>query len=412
MATIAIVRYPGMKDKRGTVPLYLRATVGTTVRYASLGLRIPERHWNAKAETVRKAHADHARLNQYLLDAKAAAQSVMADLLANGQQVTAARIRDGLRSKLQQTQKEHTEDFLGYCDGLLSEFERRGQIATHRAYRTAVRKLRSYVRKHRGWSELPFDEVTVPLMRGFQTYLVEELGNKPNTVHKNMASIRTLLYYAIKDGRFPQERNPFFQITLRKEKVQKDKLSIEEIEALEALELEPETLLWHVRNWFLFAFYAGGMRFSDVATLCWKHVRSNRLSYRMKKTNETTSIVLVPPALEILSHYRQRNTGPEARVFPVLDGYDVATPEKLHRAIGTRNALVNKYLKKLQRRADLETKLSFHLARHSLADYLRKKGWSIYDISKVLAHANVQVTEQYLKGFDSEDLDEKMQQVF
>ena len=167
-----------------------------------------------------------------------------------------------------------------------------------------------------------------------------------------------------------------------------------------------------MRNWFLFAFYAGGMRFSDVAMLRWKHVRGNRLSYRMKKTNEATSIVLVSPALEILDPYRQRDTGPEARVFPILDGYDVSTAEKLHRAIGTRNALVNKYLKKLQRLAGLETKLSFHLARHSLADYLRKKGWSIYDISKVLAHANVRVTEQYLRGFDSEDLDEKMQQVF
>ena len=62
--------------------------------------------------------------------------------------------------------------------------------------------------------------------------------------------------------------------------------------------------------------------------------------------------------------------------------------------------------------AGIETPISFHLARHSLADYLRKKGWSIYDISKVLAHANVRVTEQYLKGFDSTDLDEKFGKVF
>ncbi|MCZ6780847.1 MAG: phage integrase SAM-like domain and Arm DNA-binding domain-containing protein, partial [Nitrospirae bacterium] len=254
-----------MKDKKGTVPLYVRATVGGTVRYASLGLRIPERHWNAKAGEVRKTNPDHARLNQYLIDVKAAAQSVLADLLANGQKVTAPRIRDGLRARLEGREEEQAGDFLAYCVNLLSVFERRGQIATHRVYRTAVRKLRDYVRPHRGWSELPFDEITVPLMRGFQTYLIEEVGNKPNTVHKNVTSIRTLLYYAIKDGLFPQERNPFFQITLRKEKVQKDKLDIEEIEALEALELEPETLIWHVRNWFLFAFYAGGMRFSDVA---------------------------------------------------------------------------------------------------------------------------------------------------
>ena len=412
MAKISVVRYPGMKDKRGTVPLYVRATAAGTVRYASLGLRIPERQWNTKAGTVRKSHPEHAKLNRYLADVQARAEAVVTDLIASGQKVTAARIRDGLRAKLHGEAEERSGDFLAYCEDLLGEYERRGQIATHRAYRTAVRKLRDYVKQRRGWSELPFEELTVPLMRGFQTYLVESLGNKPNTVHKSMTSVRTLLYYAIKDGRFAQERNPFFQITLRKGKAQKGKLSMEEIEALEALELEEHSLLWQVRSWFLFAFYAGGMRFSDVATLRWEHLRDGRLAYRMKKTNEATSIMLVPPALELLEHYRPRETGPEAYVFPILDGYDTATPVALHRAIGTRNALANKYLKKIQERAGLETKLSFHLARHSLADYLRKKGWSIYDISKVLAHANVRVTEQYLKGFDADDLDEKMRQAF
>ena len=132
----------------------------------------------------------------------------------------------------------------------------------------------------------------------------------------------------------------------------------------------------------------------------------------MKKTNEATSIGLVPQALEILEKYQHRNTGPEERVFSILDGYNISTPAKVHQSISTRNVLTNKYLKKIQEMAGIETPISFHLARHSLADYLRKKGWSIYDISKVLAHANVRVTEQYLKGFDSTDLDEKFGRVF
>ena len=136
---------------------------------------------------------------------------------------------------------------------------------------------------------------------------------------------------------------------------------MEEIEAVEGLELEKGTLLWHVRNWFLFAFYAGGMRFSDVATLRWESLRGDRLAYRMRKTDEVASVALVPPALELLAPYRPCDTGPEAYVFPVLDGYNTSTPALLLRAIGTRNTLVNKYLKKIQAQAGLETKLSFHL---------------------------------------------------
>ena len=412
MATVAIVRYPGMKDKRGTVPLYVRVTAGSTVRYASLGLRLSERHWNAKAGEVRKTHPDHAHLNQYLLSVRAVAQSVVASFLAGGQKLTAARIRDGLRAELEGKSETREGDFLAYCEKLLREYERRGQVATGRGYAIAVRKLRDYIRAHHGWSELPFDELTVPLLRGYQTYLVEEVGNGTNTVHRRMRAIRALLYQAIRDGAFPQERNPFFHLTLRTSKVRKAKLSMEEIEAVEVLALKEETLLWHVRCWFLFAFYAGGMRFSDVATLRWESLRGDRLAYRMRKTDEVASVALVPPALELLAPYRHRDTGPEALVFPILDGYDTSTPASLLRAIGTRNALVNKYLKKIQAQAGLETKLSFHLARHSLADYLRRKGWGLYDISKVLGHANVQVTERYLKGFDAEDLDEKMRGLF
>ena len=171
-----------------------------------------------------------------------------------------------------------------------------------------------------------------------------------------------------------------------------------------------------MRNWFLFAFYAGGMRFSDVVTVKWKHVlrqgEDRFISYKMQKTKEGQSTLLVGQARALLEHYEDRAGDREAFVFNILDGYDVSTPMLLRSAIESRNALANKYLKKIQARVGLETDLTFHLARHSLADYLRKQGFSIYDISKVLGHANMRITEQYLKGFDREDLTEKMRRMF
>ncbi|MDZ4700021.1 MAG: site-specific integrase [Rhodothermales bacterium] len=412
MATISIVRYPGMKNHEGTVPLYLRASAGNKVRYASLNVRIPEADWNSRTEQVRKTNPHHANLNRYLLDVKSEAQAVLAELLAKGQQVTAARLRDGLRSKIDPEEEQNAGDFLAYAMELCNEYERRGQISTFESYRTSVLQLRDFMKARYGRAELPFEEITVTLLRGFETYLHETVKSAINTVHKRMRSIRTLLYTSIRDGRFPQEQNPFFQLKLKSAKVEKGRLSIEEIEAIERLELPAHSPIWHTRNSFLFAFYAGGMRFSDVVLLQWRHVQGDRLSYKMKKTNEATSIALVPPALKILEFYADRRTSPYGSVFPMIDGYDTSTQRDLHNAISSRNSLANKYLKQIQQKLGIQTRLSFHLARHSLADYLRRKGWSIYDISKVLAHANVRVTEQYLRGFDSEDLDEKMRSVF
>ncbi len=415
MATISIVRYSGKKSADGTMPLYFRASVGNTVRYASLNLRIPEPDWNERTSQVRKTNPHHANLNRYLLEVKSKAQGVLSELLADGQQVTAERIRDGLLKAMGKEVAEEgvtPDDFLVYCHELLDDYERRGQVATVISYRTTVMRLRDYIKKRHGWTELPFQEITVSFLRGFETHLIDTFKNGTNTVHKRMRIMRTLLYHAIRDGRYPQEHNPFFHLKLKGAKVRKAKLSLEEIEAIERIELQAGSLHDHVRNAFLFAFYAGGMRFSDVVTLQWRHVQGNRLSYRMKKTDESTSILLVPPALKILEQFADRNTSPFALVFPMIERYDVSTDRGLHSAISSQNVVANRYLKDIAKQAGIETHLSFHLARHSLADYLRCKGWSIYDISKVLAHSNVRVTEQYLKGFDSEDLDEKMRQMF
>src|SRR5690606_5356757 len=106
-------------------------------------------------------------------------------------------------------------------------------------------------------------------------------------------------------GLVSQDSNPFFTVRLKDEKVQKDFVTYEEIRSIEQLELKPHSLIWHVRNYFLFAFYAGGMRWSDVALLKWKHVQGGRTRYKMRKTKEGAGVPLLPQAREILGRYEE-----------------------------------------------------------------------------------------------------------
>ena len=397
MAKVNVYARADKRDSAGTVPLFLRIAHKNSTRYVSLGLRVKERHWNPQARQVRKSNLNHAKLNHYLAESVAEAQSIVADLLSQKESITAQAIKLRMKAVLDGEEDDARDDFIAYCEARLEDYRRRGQISTWKAYRTALRKLRDYVRRELGRDDLPFSAITLPIMRGLKTYMIDDLGNAPNTVHKSMASLHTMLGSAIKEGRFPWEKDPFRHITLRKERPNKDKLSFEEVQRIEQCDLASGTLLWHVRNWFLFAFYAGGMRFSDVATVKWKHVLRQGddlfISYKMQKTKEGQSTLLVAQARAILEPYQDRAGDREAFVFNILDGYDVSTPMLLRSAIESRNALANKYLKKIQAGVG-------------------KQGFSIYDISKVLGHANTRITEQYLKGFDREDLTMKMKQVF
>ena len=85
--------------------------------------------------------------------------------------------------------------------------------------------------------------------------------------------------------------------------------------------------------------------------------------------------------------------------------------------IRSQNAVANKYLKELAKRAEageaaMPAKLTFHIARHSFADLARKAGWDVYAISKALGHAGLAVTEHYLAGFDGDSLDGNLGALF
>ena len=87
---------------------------------------------------------------------------------------------------------------------------------------------------------------------------------------------------------------------------------------------------------------------------------------------------------------------------------NLSTPLARHSAISTRNALANKYPKKLQKKASIMTNLTFHLSRHSLAGYLLEQGYDVYTIKEVLGHEAVKITEDYLRGFKGSGPDEAM----
>jgi integrase len=132
----------------------------------------------------------------------------------------------------------------------------------------------------------------------------------------------------------------------------------------------------------------------------------------MKKTSEGAGVPIVDKAEAILNRYDNRPQEPESRVFPILDRYDLDEMEDVQRAIESRNAYVNRQLKKVQEKAEIETNLTFHLARHSAAWKLYREMGDIYKVKRILGHSRVEVTEEYLRGFPDTEMDEEYEGVF
>jgi len=234
-------------------------------------------------------------------------------------------------------------------------------------------------------------------------------GYKVNTIHNNLKTIRAIFYAAMKEGIISPEKNPFLVFKLKLDnKIKKEKLTVEEIIAIEQLVLERETLIWHVRNCFLFSFYCAGIRVSDLLQLKWSNITSvGRLDYQMEKTGKQKSINLIPKAKKIIEEYKKDKSHPSHFIFPLIPfDADIKAPSVLFNQISSKTALLNKYLKKIAVLAGIEKPLSTHIARHSFSDIARKRKASIYDISKMLGHSSIKITEMYLASLDLDSQDE------
>ena len=262
-----------------------------------------------------------------------------------------------------------------------------------------LKKLRACLGNEIHWKDLDKQAVS-----NFEQCLREKYGNSVNTIRSELKRFRRVIKQGIKEGVVKPDVDPFLVYDRPKaEPVNRRKLSIEEIRALEELELEAGSPLCLARDAFLLSFYGGGVRFGDICRLKREHIKEGRLEYRMMKTNTMVSIPLPEPALTIVEAYARSE---KEYLFPFLRDGDEANSVKLRRRISSRNVVVNQNLKKMARLAGIEEDgLSFHVARHSFADYARRQSGDLYAVSKSLGHTSLQVTQNYLKSFDKDAVD-------
>lgn len=220
------------------------------------------------------------------------------------------------------------------------------------------------------------------------------LGNIPNTVSKSLKMLRTLILIAIKNGDFLKEAYPFKDYKIKHIDpvlTSRDYLEPDELLKVEQL-LSPENIesltlgeRKAVKR-FLFACYTG-LRFSDVNNLNRKqHIfgkyvlnpETNEMIYRvyielmMEKTGRPVFIPLIDKAVELL------NETESEFVF-----------EKIS------NQKVNEHLKNINKKASLNKKLSFHVARHSFATICFLYGIPEQVGQKLLGHKNRKFMEVY-----------------
>lgn len=407
MATITPILRRSKRDKRGRCPIWIRISDRDGDRFISLGEKVLWSEWNPRTGRVRKSHDNADDLNQLIQQKVTEARAAILRLKIDGDYVTADVVKEALTP-------DDRPDLFAFWQRHLDELEARGKIGRLRRLRATKGKMEEFIGRER----LPFDQLTPRLLTEFETHCLSK-NNKQSTIATNLRDIKTIVNRAVRERLIKPGDSPFAYFKIKQgQTAERTKLTFAEVMAIERLQLDEGSDLWHARHVFLFSFYAAGVRFSDCAMMTHGKIISgidgaaDRLAYRMGKSGKLQSVKITPPARRILDSYLKDAADDDRFIFPLMEGYDLTSPKKLYNAKASQNTLMNKSLKEIARRAEIDKPLSTHIARHSFADLARTSGWSIYDISQALQHSSIEMTQRYLKAFDDKALDARMDSLF
>jgi len=399
MSTINIIlRKDKIKKTTGKCPLYMRVIEGEKITVISLGQDILEEEWDDKKQKAKSKHSNSSRINNLISQKLSEAESFKIEL--NGKPGLGELLKKG---KVKLVEKS----FSGYFNEYLGELKRAQIAGTFRKSESILKKLTDYKKQR----DILFKELDLEFLKNYEKHL-RKLGNSTNTIHANFRVIRMLLNRAVKEDVILIQNNPFNKYKLKAEKTEKTFLTEEEIKSFDNVVVTKGSAMAKHKDIFVFACYAGGIRISDLLQLRWEHYdpKNEKVTFFIQKTKQQHSVKLPPKAKEIINKYKPEGDL-KGFIFPFLDNSeDLSSPFVLLKRISSATAYINKNLKILAKKANINKKISQHISRHSYGTMAHSKGMSIVHVSKIMAHSNIATTLIYSKvlGLDQDEAQDKI----
>ncbi len=440
MASIKIVLRRNMMRKDKTIPLAIRISENYKTNYQWLGHYVLEKDWDKDLGKVKRTHPNSQKLNNFLMKKLTKAHDIYFD---SKDSITPKQVKQKLKgpggsksfftlaseriknkydrgtfsvAKSELSILYNLEEFLNHKPSLskttaIKNIIKRRKDRVSKARKSEFNFLDGvvYFKKNK---KLKFREINEAFLDKFKTFCAAYLGQKTRTITNQLIFIRTIFNVAIKEGIVDPKFYPFGG---EKEKIRigsgnKIGLTKEEIEKIEALNVENDSHMRHTKNVWLISFYFAGIRISDVVKLKWSDFKNGRLYYVMNKNEKPISLKVPEKAEEILSFYRISKNENKGFVFPFLKLANVNDPEDIFTKSRNATKLFNKHLKRIAAQCNIDKNLSNHIARHSFGNIAGDKIHPLM-LQKLYRHSDLKTTLNYQANFIHKDADDALDSV-
>jgi integrase len=385
----------------GKYTVFLRVSENRKNKRVSLGYAIAEKYWNENGNSLRVGCPDKGKIEEKFRQLKNDMQDLDLEGLKRKQPVSIEALKKRV-SKIQY------HSFYDFADSLIKRWKETKSVNHVKHIQSIIDNLKVFS----GDRTLNFEDFSIELIRDLEAWYVST-GNVGSTVKEKLRKLRSIFNEAEDVGLIEMQQNPFRKYKLPKGvSAKKIILDDAEIRKIEKLVLTPGSLIYHVRNAFIFSFMNAGIRVGDLIQLKWENIKGDSLDYQMRKNGKRVKVRMVEEAREIISLYHSESVSPKDFIFPFFDSrMDYSDKYFLDNQISSKTAQINENLKRIASKAKVNKPLSSHIARHSFASKAIDT-LPINELKRLLNHSSLKTTNGYVSEISDDRASDALSRVF
>jgi integrase/recombinase XerD len=149
------------------------------------------------------------------------------------------------------------------------------------------------------------------------------------------------------------------------------------------------------------------MNIKDVALLKNRDINGEFLMFERSKTERAMksdpkiiTVYINEDMRKIMDRWGNADKVPESYIFTILSAGETAL--RKYQLVQQFVSFVNKYMREIAKRLDIDKRATTYVARHTFSTVLKRSGASTEYIQEALGHVDVRTTENYLDSFEIE----------
>ena len=295
-----------------------------------------------------------------------------------------------------------------YMTGVIEQLKEEQKYPAVHTYNSTLNSFLTFVNSRLGTVRV--DEVFCPgRLKEYENWLRDKRQVSWNTVSTYMRTLRAVYNRLLKANLLSYNATLFDNIYTKVVPCTKRSLTEGGMQKIMTIDRKalPEELRQET-DYFMLMFLLRGMPFIDLCCLRRQDIQGNLLVYYRHKTKRRIAVRISPWVRNLMEECCDRTQG-ATYLFPMLRDAEKSGGWYPTYLKALRN--FNRKLKKIAGYVEPDAKISSYTARHTWATLAFYQGTNIGIISKALGHSSIKVTENYLRPFEDEKIDDANEQL-